>query len=443
MRRNAISRGRWPRQAALVLTALLAVLGLALTSAFADESGAGDAEESPHDTPGVTADEEEAPDAEDEVSEEKQDEEEASDESAGAGQEPDTSDAEDAPPTSDQETSPADEPTPDTTDTATTDPTETTAADSGADDESATPDQDTAAADPTDDTKQSEDDGAEATLLYEEAVLLYQEQRFAEAGEKLVRGFELDPDPVLAYNAARAFDDAGRLDDARRWYLKSLELEGLASDLRSRATNALERIANTESTIKARVESLEPTESRLRVTATQDAARVVVNGEVVGETPFSQVMPPGTYTIEVDADGHEPYAETVELEAGQTVLVRAALQTESLLPWVWVMTGVGVAAVGVGIAGDVLAVDRYDRAEAARGDRDAFDAFKNEGEAFQIMAIAGYSTAGAAAITGVVLLLVDVTSGGGEYQYRTLGAAGEPRWTISPTEHGASIGIVW
>jgi hypothetical protein len=58
-------------------------------------------------------------------------------------------------------------------------------------------------------------DPAEARRLFDEGKSLYREGRYLDAADRLTRAFDLDPDPTLLYDAARALerggDDAGAL----------------------------------------------------------------------------------------------------------------------------------------------------------------------------------------------------------------------------------------
>lgn len=84
---------------------------------------------------------------------------------------------------------------------------------------------------------------------------------------------------------------------------------------------------------------------------------MTVNGERAGRAPIEEERAEGPYEVEVVADGHEPYVETVWIFAGQetTLDVRLATVSEGLDPlWFWV--GVGATAafaattIGLGAA---------------------------------------------------------------------------------------------
>lgn len=87
-------------------------------------------------------------------------------------------------------------------------------------------------------------------------------------------------------------------------------------------------------------------------------ARIVVDGEFVGRAPIDRVLRPGRHRVEASAPGHLDAAEVVELTAGERTVVRLNLAAEPAPsppppePKVngWIFVGVGIPAVGGGIA---------------------------------------------------------------------------------------------
>src|SRR5690606_9857461 len=116
-------------------------------------------------------------------------------------------------------------------------------------------------------------DRARALELYDEAVVLYQEGKLVDSAVKLEEAYVLDPNPVLAYNIGKAYDDAARFKPAKKWYRTALAGE-LEEEERRKAAKALERIEKTEEELAAKVEELPPTDARLQVSSNADDARV-------------------------------------------------------------------------------------------------------------------------------------------------------------------------
>lgn len=278
----------------------------------------------------------------------------------------------------------------------------------------------------------------EAQELYEEAVLAYSEGNLKEAAALLESAFDLDPNAILAYNIGKAYDEDGQYKIAQGWYLKSLSEEGLPETQRRRAAKAIERITNTEEEIRAKVKEESATTSKLKVTSIPTAAQVFVDGEPIGETPIALTLSPGSYSVLVKGEGFDAYNEVVELNAGESIHVRAALVRPSSYTLVFVSGGVMLAALSVGIVGDVLAQQAFDDAQLARDNPTKLEALKSDGQTMQIMAISGYGLAGAAAITGLVLFLID-DGQTAEAVYAPLGFV--PEIMLEP--NGASLRFRW
>jgi hypothetical protein len=116
-----------------------------------------------------------------------------------------------------------------------------------------------------------------------------------------------------------------------------------------------------------------------------EGARVSVDGRDVGRLPYAGERPAGTYLVEVTAEGYEPYAESVEVQAEQETTMRVSLITagpEGLDP-LWFWTGVGVTGafalttIGVGAAAGVTNSDAEDYLDEMVAIRD--EAITNHG----------------------------------------------------------------
>ena len=254
---------------------------------------------------------------------------------------------------------------------------------------------------------QSEADKNAAMTLYNEAVEFYKAGDLVGSAHTLEEAYGLDPNPVLAYNIGKAYDDAGQFKDAKKWYRTALSAADLEGEERKRAAKALERIEATEEELRAEVDKLKPTEARLGVSSNPSGATVYLDGVTAGETPFARVLEPGTYTVRVEASGYEDHSEMVELAAGETLNVSASLKHPGTMTWVYVSGGVAALGLGAGLTGDLLALDAFDDAEAARDDVERMEDLKSSGENMRILAVAGYGLAGIALVTGTVLFFLD------------------------------------
>lgn len=63
----------------------------------------------------------------------------------------------------------------------------------------------------------------------------------------------------------------------------------------------------------------------LKVHANVPGARVLIDGEEVGNAPNFRLLPPGRYRVRIERDGYEPYDEEIVIEPGKSVTIRAKL----------------------------------------------------------------------------------------------------------------------
>ncbi|MGE0328410.1 MAG: PEGA domain-containing protein [Polyangiaceae bacterium] len=89
----------------------------------------------------------------------------------------------------------------------------------------------------------------------------------------------------------------------------------------------------------------------LRVQSNRKRAAVSVDGIDVGTAPIRLSRPAGTYRIEVQERGFQPYVTDTRLRSGEEVTLRAVLDPETVAlseRW-WFWAGIGVLAVGIGV----------------------------------------------------------------------------------------------
>lgn len=97
---------------------------------------------------------------------------------------------------------------------------------------------------------------------------------------------------------------------------------------------------------------------RLDVAVTPADATVRVSGQSPELGSQRYLLKPGTYAVQVDAEGHQSRRRRVDIAAGDLTRLDIRLQPQSSLfssPWLW--AGVAVVAVGAATAGVALAVD--------------------------------------------------------------------------------------
>jgi hypothetical protein len=98
---------------------------------------------------------------------------------------------------------------------------------------------------------------------------------------------------------------------------------------------------------------------KLQITSNPEGARVLIDGEAVGTTPYTSNLPEGEYDVRVELDGYFPSTESVTVVGGGRDSLRVALErvppskpdrSRAKRIAGWSMVGVGIAALGGGAA---------------------------------------------------------------------------------------------
>jgi len=122
------------------------------------------------------------------------------------------------------------------------------------------------------------------------------------------------PDPALLYNAGRALEAMGRYPEA----LEKIEAFDRTAprDLKARVPALAALIAELHAHV-----------SQITIVCNVDGARVLVRNTVVGKTPLQApvALASGKARIEIEADGHFPFAREIELPGGGNVVLDAQL----------------------------------------------------------------------------------------------------------------------
>jgi len=256
---------------------------------------------------------------------------------------------------------------------------------------------------------------SDAVDLMKSGIALAREGKLPEAREKLRAAFAAKRSYDVAANLGfveaelGAWKDAAtHLDYAARLFPPSAEPE-IGTRIHDYLTDVRTHVA------------------ALQIDADADAS-VSVDGERIGRTPLEAplFLEPGAHVLLLQKDGFEDLSENVEAKAGTSTARQLRMvkregptgvePTERPLWPALVIGGVGVAGLGVGIAGFVLRA-------GARSDADSLhDSLTTSGKAcaspcpiddklgdantFLGLGIAGVSVAGAATIGTVIYLLL-------------------------------------
>lgn len=175
--------------------------------------------------------------------------------------------------------------------------------------------------------------------LAKDAQKLYDQNKYKEAAETLEKAYQLEPSPVLLYNSARAWDQAGELQKALDSYRTYVGLEGTDPKLVEKANRAMDRL-RTLVAKDAADQKLRESE-RQRLEAEAQAAKTRADQEA--------------------EKGRKQKAEFDEKESARQAQAAKGVSTRWILTAA--TTGAAVVALGFGIGFGL----------AANGSRSAFN----------------------------------------------------------------------
>lgn len=284
--------------------------------------------------------------------------------------------------------------------------------------------------------KASPEESLQAKAAYQAGVEHFKAKRYADAIREFNKAYRVDPNPVLVFNMARAFEELQEYDSAIEYYKRYLEMAPESEDSASVAETlrALELLKKRNA---------EMATVALEVTSTPDGARVYVNGREVGASPMKVQLAPGRHFVAVEAKGFTRDSAEVELTADAPGRHHATLVPIARSPMAlagskdttlgWVLIGVGGALLAGAAVTGTLALGKD--AELDDVDSDAGDTTPSEYDAIQDDGrVLAYTTDGlllggvASVLTGGFLLL----TGGDEQTANTPpGALSPPSRTYS------------
>jgi tetratricopeptide (TPR) repeat protein len=264
-----------------------------------------------------------------------------------------------------------------------------------------------------------------AKELYEQAAAAYSARRHFEAIELFRQSAALEPSPLLSYNMALAYEEAGDLRNA----LKHFREYASTSDASDQEVKA--RIAKLESRLgKLGIQ-------QLTVKSNPAGATLLVDGTPVGVTPYTAEFTPGAHTLSVSKPGYVDAQASVELPTDRATSVTLTLSETPrtppkpapapapppatsprddgstlarIEPLSWSLLGVGVGSLTAGV---VFELSRASSEEEARKADDPVDAAEAQGAADSkhLTSMLLLGAGGAFTITGAILAVLDVSRG--------------------------------
>lgn len=156
---------------------------------------------------------------------------------------------------------------------------------------------------------------SDADRLFREGVGLFNKKKFAEAARSFEAAFEATPNPAYLFNAATAYDKAGKLPEALRLYQKF----AVTTDNPVRIRQAKDAIRDLEAV-------LAKTLGHLTVEVEPQGAFLFLDGDPAPiQTPFERWLPPGSHTLNLKMLGHVERKETLDLAVGELKTLRLRL----------------------------------------------------------------------------------------------------------------------
>jgi tetratricopeptide (TPR) repeat protein len=250
----------------------------------------------------------------------------------------------------------------------------------------------------------------EASRLYAEGDFNGALRQLQEA-ETLAAKMAPEALPSIRYNIARCLERLERWEEALEAYERYTQLP----DDPQRKQRAYDAVQSLQSKVFA----------TLSVACDPAGTLIEIQGITKGKEPCPLMrndVAPGAYGLKATHPGYLPTTQLVELQAGTSrtlelalerdpeaapLMVQAAADEEGFRfrPVPWATVGGGVAAIGAGIAFNVLAANNRSDAEELPPGPDR-DALVSDFERDRALAISLYAVGGAAVVTGIVLFFV-------------------------------------
>ncbi|MFP2923639.1 PEGA domain-containing protein [Pyxidicoccus sp. 3LG] len=253
-----------------------------------------------------------------------------------------------------------------------------------------------------------------ARRAFERGTRLYQQARYAEAAASFEEAYGQVPNGVVLYNLGQCYEKLGALDKAVSAYREYLRLVPRAKD-REGVQN---RIAHLEARLEAARRPL------VTVASEPSGARVLLDGQARGQTPWREPVEVGRHELELTLPGHLPQKRGLEVREGEPLQLQLVLTPMPMVApgprpvvaeeapargrtWTWVAAGAaGVAAAGAVTLGVIARADsreltarEHERVEVQR----LRDSARGKARTANVL----YGVAGVAAAAGVALFFIE------------------------------------
>ncbi len=290
-----------------------------------------------------------------------------------------------------------------------------------------------------------------ARKYYQEGKALYDEGKYVEALKSFEAAYDTQPHPVVLKSVAECKFQLGDIIGAITIF------EQFMADPESKGKDS----------VRDRLEELEAMLGILEVTTVPDGAKVAIDGNATGETtPAKFKLPRGKHELKLELKGFDPVVTETTIEPGAqstTISIDLASDTtstkadpeegvvdpfskneeEQLIvddddrgpsPGFWVCAAVAGVGVVSGTVFGTLALNDENEYNK-KPTKEKMDAGKRNA----LIADISFGVAAAAAVAGVIILIVDYSHSGNEAEEDP--DSSEARIDIFPTAGSDSIGL--
>jgi tetratricopeptide (TPR) repeat protein len=276
-----------------------------------------------------------------------------------------------------------------------------------------------------------------ARELYTKGQQLFREGDYAAAEHSFEEAYRVAPTPIVLLSIAECQVRTEQFEHAA---------ETLETYLREKPD------AKDRSEVRTQIETLRHKPASLTVSSNIAGADIWVDGNDTGmSTPADLQLSPGVHNVTLVRDGYVRAEQSVRLSPAGRDTIRFTMMPEAREPVAaapaqpvtpaadqapsdrhfgpafWAVTGVGIAAVGAGVALGVLALQKEDEFNKKASNGKATIKQADQGDRISLFADISYGLAGAAAVTAVVLYF---TSGSAKKSEET---APPQAWRVSPS----------
>lgn len=159
-------------------------------------------------------------------------------------------------------------------------------------------------------------DLAEARARFQRGSDLYRRGRYREAVAEFEAAYRIRPHGSIHYNVALCREKLGEWPQALRSYHEYLRESPGAED-RAQVRAAMGKVEDRLSAAGVQA---------LLVSSSPRGAEVAVDGRPRGRTPFVIALPPGSYAVTVELEGHAPATRQVDLSLDAHAVVEVTLR---------------------------------------------------------------------------------------------------------------------